>query len=100
MAHDSSQIAAPMKFIVIIAASTFAVAIANPTEHGGTTESVGNTLDNASGGGKFCHWDSTASFCAGSCPKGYREARDRSLCGDGACCWTEDKAFCCRIIPI
>ncbi len=41
-----------------------------------------------------CYWDGTSPFCAGSCPAGYTE-RGRSACGDGACCVTGYKVYCC-----
>ncbi|KAI0327667.1 hypothetical protein GY45DRAFT_1327315 [Cubamyces sp. BRFM 1775] len=42
-----------------------------------------------------CFWSGTAPFCAGSCPVGYTEC-GRDSCGDGACCWTGYKVYCCR----
>ncbi|KAL0947316.1 hypothetical protein HGRIS_013435 [Hohenbuehelia grisea] len=42
-----------------------------------------------------CYWDGTAPFCAGSCPPGYTE-ENRGSCGDGACCWTGYKVYCCK----
>ncbi|KAI0332544.1 hypothetical protein GY45DRAFT_1335441 [Cubamyces sp. BRFM 1775] len=42
-----------------------------------------------------CYWDGTAPFCAGSCPAGYVDC-GRDACGDGACCWTGIKVYCCR----
>ncbi|KAF2679610.1 hypothetical protein K458DRAFT_283402, partial [Lentithecium fluviatile CBS 122367] len=42
-----------------------------------------------------CFWDGTAPFCAGSCPDGYTEC-NRGSCGDGACCWTGIKTYCCK----
>ncbi|GAA4614812.1 hypothetical protein GCM10023195_64860 [Actinoallomurus liliacearum] len=42
-----------------------------------------------------CYWDGTAPFCAGACPPGYTE-RNRNTCGDGACCWTGYKVYCCK----
>jgi hypothetical protein len=44
----------------------------------------------------MCYWDGTAPFCAGGCPPGYAE-RGRSSCGDGACCWTGYKVYCCKV---
>ena len=42
-----------------------------------------------------CHWEGTAPFCAANkCRRGYTE-RDRSGCGDGACCVTGMKLLCC-----
>ncbi|HEX6473129.1 MAG TPA: hypothetical protein VF069_28825 [Streptosporangiaceae bacterium] len=43
-----------------------------------------------------CYWDGTAPFCAGGCPAGYVE-RMRNSCGDGACCWTGYKVYCCKV---
>jgi hypothetical protein len=42
-----------------------------------------------------CYWDGTAPFCAGSCSPGYTQ-QGTSTCGDGACCWTGNKAYCCQ----
>ncbi|KAI0327666.1 hypothetical protein GY45DRAFT_1327313 [Cubamyces sp. BRFM 1775] len=42
-----------------------------------------------------CFWSGTAPFCAGSCPAGYVDC-GRDGCGDGACCWTGIKVYCCR----
>lgn len=41
-----------------------------------------------------CYWDGTAPFCAGSCPSGYNDC-GTSSCGDGACCMTGYKKYCC-----
>ena len=42
-----------------------------------------------------CYWDGTAPFCAGGCPQGYTEKK-RNSCGDGACCVTGYKVYCCK----
>ncbi|KAJ8475041.1 hypothetical protein ONZ51_g6820 [Trametes cubensis] len=42
-----------------------------------------------------CFWSGTAPFCAGACPAGYVDC-GRDGCGDGACCWTGIKVYCCR----
>ena len=42
-----------------------------------------------------CYWDGTAPFCAGSCDDGYVDC-GRNSCGDGACCVTGIKVYCCR----
>ncbi|KAH9885422.1 hypothetical protein C8Q73DRAFT_795844 [Cubamyces lactineus] len=42
-----------------------------------------------------CYWDGTAPFCAGSCPDGYIDC-GRDYCGNGACCITGIKIYCCR----
>ncbi|KAK5625005.1 hypothetical protein RRF57_000721 [Xylaria bambusicola] len=42
-----------------------------------------------------CYWDGTAPFCAGGCPAGYDDC-GTSSCGDGACCVTGYKKYCCR----
>lgn len=42
-----------------------------------------------------CFWSGTAPFCAGSCPVGYVDCA-RDSCGDGACCITGIKVYCCR----
>ncbi|KAI0658367.1 hypothetical protein C8Q70DRAFT_934310 [Cubamyces menziesii] len=41
-----------------------------------------------------CFWSGTSPFCAGSCPTGYVDC-GRDGCGDGACCWTGYKVYCC-----
>lgn len=41
-----------------------------------------------------CKWVGTAPYCAGTCPTGYVE-KNRSNCGDGACCRAGYKAYCC-----
>jgi hypothetical protein len=43
----------------------------------------------------MCYWDGTAPFCAGACPAGYTAQR-RDSCGDGACCITGYKVYCCK----
>jgi len=41
-----------------------------------------------------CFWAGTAPFCEGSCPLGFAAvAMDR--CGDGNCCVTGWKVYCC-----
>ncbi|KAI0895551.1 hypothetical protein F4806DRAFT_497120 [Annulohypoxylon nitens] len=42
-----------------------------------------------------CFWSGTAPFCAGFCESGYEDC-GTSSCGDGACCWTGYKKYCCR----
>ncbi|KAF4957177.1 hypothetical protein FGADI_3242 [Fusarium gaditjirri] len=42
-----------------------------------------------------CRWEGTAPYCEGECKPGWSE-RERSLCGDGRCCWTGLKALCCE----
>ncbi|KAI3329903.1 hypothetical protein F4824DRAFT_480562 [Ustulina deusta] len=41
-----------------------------------------------------CFWSGTAPFCAGSCDVGYTDC-GTSGCGDGACCVTGYKKYCC-----
>ncbi|KAI1661250.1 hypothetical protein F4813DRAFT_346919 [Daldinia decipiens] len=41
-----------------------------------------------------CYWSGTAPFCAGSCDAGYTECSTDG-CGDGACCTTGYKKYCC-----
>jgi hypothetical protein len=41
-----------------------------------------------------CYWSGTAPFCAGSCGGGTVEC-NTSACGDGACCITGYKKYCC-----
>lgn len=41
-----------------------------------------------------CYWDGTAPLCEGNCRDGWStNATDR--CGDGKCCVTGQKAYCC-----
>ncbi|KAH8167839.1 hypothetical protein CIB48_g392 [Xylaria polymorpha] len=42
-----------------------------------------------------CYWSGTSPFCAGSCDRGYEDCGTDD-CGDGACCWTGYKKYCCR----
>lgn len=42
-----------------------------------------------------CYWDGTSPFCAGGCPSGYSDCATNG-CGDGACCVTGYKKYCCR----
>ncbi|KAG0707394.1 hypothetical protein DFH29DRAFT_897212 [Suillus ampliporus] len=40
-----------------------------------------------------CYWSGTAPFCAGNCA-GNKECQT-GPCGDGACCITGYKKYCC-----
>ncbi|KAF8961843.1 hypothetical protein BDZ97DRAFT_1827399 [Flammula alnicola] len=62
----------------------------NNTLAANVTEGANNTLAAA----PSCYWDGTAPFCAGHCGDPYVE-RGRDSCGDGACCWTGYKVYCC-----
>ncbi|KAG1735432.1 hypothetical protein EDB19DRAFT_1103603 [Suillus lakei] len=42
-----------------------------------------------------CFWSGTAPFCAGSCEGSPTVECATSSCGDGACCWTGYKKYCC-----
>ncbi|KAI0332543.1 hypothetical protein GY45DRAFT_454758 [Cubamyces sp. BRFM 1775] len=42
-----------------------------------------------------CYWDGVAPFCNGACPYGYVDC-GRDYCGDGFCCVTGIKVWCCR----
>lgn len=46
---------------------------------------------------QHCFWSGTSPFCAGSCDSsaGYSTCKIDG-CGDGACCWTGYKHYCCR----
>ena len=68
--------------LLVLSATLFASAAAAPSE------------DSASVPPK-CFWDGTAPFCAGICPPGYT-GKEKSSCGDGACCWAGYKEYCCR----
>ncbi|KAI1762710.1 hypothetical protein GGR53DRAFT_403198 [Hypoxylon sp. FL1150] len=41
-----------------------------------------------------CYWSGTAPFCQGECDSGYSDCGTDG-CGDGACCATGYKKFCC-----
>lgn len=76
-----------MKFTIAVAlaASLFATILANPVE--GVTELGARQASN-------CSWKGTAPFCSGVCPPG-TILLTIDPCGDGACCWTGYKAYCC-----
>ncbi|KAG0707392.1 hypothetical protein DFH29DRAFT_897208 [Suillus ampliporus] len=40
-----------------------------------------------------CYWSGTAPFCAGNCQD--KTECGTSACGDGACCITGYKKYCC-----
>ncbi|XP_078678339.1 scavenger receptor cysteine-rich domain-containing protein DMBT1-like isoform X2 [Branchiostoma floridae x Branchiostoma belcheri] len=43
---------------------------------------------------QYCYWEGTATFCdPGGCDVGTYVRSDR--CGDGVCCWTGHKIYCC-----
>ncbi|KAG2124686.1 hypothetical protein DEU56DRAFT_744412 [Suillus clintonianus] len=42
-----------------------------------------------------CYWSGSAPFCAGGCGFGSKECAT-SPCGDGACCVTGYKKYCCE----
>ncbi|KAI0327671.1 hypothetical protein GY45DRAFT_1327319 [Cubamyces sp. BRFM 1775] len=80
--------------LFVLAISVNAVAVDNAEE----TNSDVTPFEGASLGTlevSPCYWDGTAPFCAGSCPDGYVDC-GRDSCGDGACCWTGIKVYCCR----
>ena len=44
-----------------------------------------------------CYWDGNSPICNGTCREGWtKKAADR--CGDGKCCLTGMKAYCCPTI--
>jgi len=45
--------------------------------------------------GRQCYWANVVPFCGRGCQEGFTETA-WSKCGDGACCWTGDKSFCCK----
>uniref|UniRef100_T1JF24 LCN-type CS-alpha/beta domain-containing protein n=1 Tax=Strigamia maritima TaxID=126957 RepID=T1JF24_STRMM len=49
-------------------------------------------------GGKDCQWEGQAPFCAAQCSSGYKTCKTHSS-GDGARCWTGEKAYCCSGTP-
>ncbi|KAI0520889.1 hypothetical protein F5B22DRAFT_644630 [Xylaria bambusicola] len=74
------------KFLTALALSALACASAIDTQLVGNSTRAPDAT---------CYWDGTSPFCAGSCPTGYEDCAT-SGCGDGACCWTGYKKFCCR----
>lgn len=42
-----------------------------------------------------CYWSGTSPFCAGGCDAGYSDCATDG-CGNGACCVTGYKKYCCR----
>ncbi|KAH9885423.1 hypothetical protein C8Q73DRAFT_303237 [Cubamyces lactineus] len=78
--------------LLVLAISANAVAVDN-ADDAGVTSFNGTSLDTLEV--SPCYWDGTAPFCAGSCPDGYVDC-GRSGCGDGACCVTGIKVYCCR----
>ena len=67
-------------------------------ERPGTAEEVSLAGDNPESDGSAhpeqCFWSGTAPFCEGACPVGFTTvAMDR--CGDGNCCVTGWKVYCC-----
>jgi hypothetical protein len=42
-----------------------------------------------------CYWSGTSPFCAGACDSGYTDCATDG-CGNGACCVTGYKKYCCR----
>ncbi|KAI0105066.1 hypothetical protein GGR51DRAFT_560671 [Nemania sp. FL0031] len=71
-----------LRILTMLALSALACASVMDTQRGNETQIAD------------CYWDGTAPFCAGSCPGGYEEC-GTSSCGDGACCWTGYKKYCC-----
>ena len=43
----------------------------------------------------ICFWKGTAPFCGGICPLGFTNMKEDD-CGDGDCCFTGFKVFCCQ----
>ncbi|KAI0327670.1 hypothetical protein GY45DRAFT_1097053 [Cubamyces sp. BRFM 1775] len=76
-----------------LAIGTSAVAIDAATANAAPVADT--ALTNATSAVDPCFWSGTAPFCAGSCPVGYVDCA-RDGCGDGACCITGYKVFCCR----
>jgi hypothetical protein len=73
---------------------------ASPDE-GGRQEAVeasalaGDSLESdGSANPEQCFWAGTAPFCDGQCPVGFA-ALAMDKCGDGDCCLTGWKVFCC-----
>ena len=43
-----------------------------------------------------CVWEGTAPFCDGKCGTGFTQIKEDN-CGNGDCCWTGFKSFCCQL---
>eukprot|EP00058_Branchiostoma_floridae_P012266 XP_002597754.1 hypothetical protein BRAFLDRAFT_77344 [Branchiostoma floridae] len=74
----------------------------NPCQHGRCVNKAGGYICFCSPGWtgqncqqvSECHWEGTAPFCkTDSCSRGSYVRR--SDCGDGQCCWTGSKIYCC-----
>ncbi|XP_078603946.1 uncharacterized protein LOC144877774 [Branchiostoma floridae x Branchiostoma japonicum] len=47
----------------------------------------------------ICHWEGTAPFCdTDGCERGTYVRSDN--CGDGDCCWSGDKIYCCEAATV
>jgi len=46
-------------------------------------------------GKEDCFWSGTAPFCQGRCPSKVYVTKASDSCGDGKCCLTGTKKFCC-----
>ena len=42
-----------------------------------------------------CFWSGTAPFCQGYCPSAVYVTKASDKCGDGKCCMTGTKKYCC-----
>ncbi|KAI0658365.1 hypothetical protein C8Q70DRAFT_995213 [Cubamyces menziesii] len=78
--------------LFVLAIGTNAVAVDNAAA--GPVPGADAALTNVTSAVDPCFWSGTAPFCAGSCPVGYVDC-GRDGCGDGACCITGIKVFCC-----
>lgn len=79
--------------LFVLAIGTNAVAV--DTAAASPVPVLDAALTNVTSAADACFWSGTAPFCAGSCPVGYVDCA-RDGCGDGACCITGYKVFCCR----
>ncbi|KAI0327668.1 hypothetical protein GY45DRAFT_1436761 [Cubamyces sp. BRFM 1775] len=80
-------------FVLAVGANAIAVDNAAPSATVSPIPSIDTALTNPDAVNP-CFWSGTAPFCAGSCPVGYVDCA-RDSCGDGACCITGIKVYCC-----
>nr|CAH0106810.1 unnamed protein product [Daphnia galeata] len=99
-----------LSMLVILAFGCFSVTLSAPTEEGQLQfENVGNenlldtpetrlteteTVD-VRGKDARCFWSGTAPFCQGYCPSKVYVTKASDRCGDGKCCMTGMKKYCC-----
>ncbi|KAH8655233.1 hypothetical protein BX600DRAFT_515071 [Xylariales sp. PMI_506] len=57
------------------------------------------TMNTAANTKQVCFWSGTAPFCEGACPRGWSTEK-KDGCGDGNCCASGWKYFCCRTFDL